>query len=72
MQEDKRAHLQKFIDGPAATPKAAKQKKSKLKKLERIGVEVGSTNDGKKWKASDQTDGPEEVGDAEKDSGNCH
>jgi ATPase subunit of ABC transporter with duplicated ATPase domains len=63
LQEDKRAHLQKFIDGPAATAKAAKQRKSKMKKLDRIGVEVGSTNDGKKWKASDQTEGPEEVCD---------
>jgi hypothetical protein len=34
-----------------------------MKKLDRIGVEVGSTNDGKKWKASDQTEGPEEVRD---------
>jgi hypothetical protein len=53
--------LKKFIEGPAATVKATKQKKSKLKKLERIGVEVGSANDGKKWKASDQAEGPEEA-----------
>mmetsp|Transcript_70098 Transcript_70098/g.158506 ORF Transcript_70098/g.158506 Transcript_70098/m.158506 type:complete len:442 (-) Transcript_70098:23-1348(-) len=51
LQKERKAHLQKFIDGGnSANVKAAKQRKSKMKKLERVGVE--EAGDGKKWKLS--------------------
>ena len=53
-QEAKRAHLQKYIDLHAQSGengvKASRQRKSKMKKLDKIGV---MAQDGKKWKASD-------------------
>lgn len=52
-QEAKRAHLQKYIDLHAQAGengvKAARQRKSKQKKLDKLGV---MAQDGKKWKAS--------------------
>jgi len=49
VQEDKRKHLQEYIDKHAESgengQKAAKQRKSKMKKLERLGME--STGSGK-------------------------
>jgi ATPase subunit of ABC transporter with duplicated ATPase domains len=52
-QEAKRAHLQKYIDLHAQAgengPKASRQRKSKMKKLDKLGV---MAQDGKKWKAS--------------------
>ena len=53
-QEAKRAHLQKYIDLHAQAGengvKASRQRKSKQKKLDKIGV---MSQEGKKWKASD-------------------
>mmetsp|Transcript_12990 Transcript_12990/g.28302 ORF Transcript_12990/g.28302 Transcript_12990/m.28302 type:complete len:591 (+) Transcript_12990:1-1773(+) len=53
-QEAKRAHLQKYIDLHAQAGengvKAAKQRKSRMKKLDKIGVMAAS--EGKKFKAS--------------------
>jgi ATPase subunit of ABC transporter with duplicated ATPase domains len=53
VQETKRAHLQKYVDLHASAGengvKAAKQRKSKMKKLDKLGV---MAQDGKKWKAS--------------------
>jgi ATPase subunit of ABC transporter with duplicated ATPase domains len=53
-QEAKRAHLQKYIDLHAQAGengvKASKQRKSKQKKLDKLGV---MSQEGKKWKASD-------------------
>jgi ATPase subunit of ABC transporter with duplicated ATPase domains len=61
-QEAKRAHLQKFIDLHAQSGengvKAARQRKSKMKKLDKLGV---MAQDGKKYKASYDGDA-EEVG----------
>ena len=52
-QEEKKAHLQKYIDLHSQAgengPKAAKQRKSKMKKLEKIGV---MATDGKRYKSS--------------------
>jgi len=52
-QEAKRAHLQRYIDLHAQSGengvKASKQRKSRMKKLDKIGV---MAQDGKKWKAS--------------------
>jgi ATPase subunit of ABC transporter with duplicated ATPase domains len=69
IQEDKRKHMQAYIDKHAESGengvKAAKQRKSKMKKLERIGMEAAGS--GKKFKIS--YDGPvedvEEVDDEE-------
>ena len=53
VQENKRAHLQKYIDLHAQSGengvKAARQRKSKMKKLDKLGV---MAQDGKKYKAS--------------------
>ena len=53
VQEIKRAHLQKYIDLHAQSGengvKAARQRKSKMKKLDKLGV---MAQDGKKYKAS--------------------
>jgi len=60
LQEEKQKHLIKnaeFLGG--ANMKAAKQRKSKLKKLDRVGV--GAAQDGKKWKMSDQAEAAEVV-----------
>jgi ATP-binding cassette, subfamily F, member 3 len=59
-QEEKKAHLQKYIDLHSQAgengPKAARQKKSKIKKLEKIGV---MSQEGKRWKASYDGDAEE-------------
>ena len=59
-QEAKRAHLQKYIDLHAQAGengvKAARQRKSKQKKLDKLGV---MAQDGKKWKASYDGDAEE-------------
>jgi len=66
-QEEKKAHLQKYIDLHSQAgengPKAARQKKSRLKKLDKIGV---MAQDGKRWKASYDGDA-EEVEEYEED-----
>ena len=66
-QEAKRAHLQKYIDLHAQAGengvKAARQRKSKQKKLDKLGV---MAQDGKKWKASYDGDA-EEVEDFKED-----
>ena len=66
-QEAKRAHLQKFIDKHAESGengvKASKQRKSKMKKLDKLGV---MAQDGKKYKAS-YDGGAEEVEEVEED-----
>eukprot|EP00980_Cylindrotheca_fusiformis_P028778 scaffold22642_cov134-Cylindrotheca_fusiformis.AAC.33 len=66
-QESKRAHLQKYIDLHAQSGengvKAARQRKSKMKKLDKLGV---MSQDGKKWKASYDGDA-EEVEEVEED-----
>jgi len=59
VQEAKRSHLQTLIDGKCSTPKEAKQRKSRMKKMERLGVEAAG--EGKKFKLSDQQYGAEEV-----------
>lgn len=60
IQETKRAHLQKYIDLHSQAGengvKAAKQRKSKMKKLDKIGV---MAQDGKKWKSSYDGDAEE-------------
>lgn len=52
-QEAKKAHLQKYIDLHSQAGengvKAAKQRKSKMKKLEKVGM---MNQEGKRWKAS--------------------
>ena len=52
-QEAKKAHLQKYIDLHSQAGengvKAARQRKSKMKKLEKVGM---MAQEGKKWKAS--------------------
>lgn len=54
-QEAKRAHLQKYIDLHAQAGengvKAARQRKSRMKKLDKLGV-MAAGGDGKKFKAS--------------------
>jgi ATPase subunit of ABC transporter with duplicated ATPase domains len=64
-QEAKRAHLQKYIDLHAQAGengvKASKQRKSKMKKLDKLGV---MAQDGKRWKASYDGDA-DEVEDVE-------
>ena len=59
-QEAKKAHLQKYIDLHAQAGengvKAARQRKSKMKKLDKIGV---MAQDGKKYKASYDGDAEE-------------
>ena len=66
-QEAKRAHLQKYIDLHAQAgengPKASRQRKSKMKKLDKLGV---MAQDGKRWKASYDGDA-EEVDEVEED-----
>jgi len=66
-QEAKREHLQKYIDLHAQAGengvKAARQRKSKQKKLDKLGV---MAQDGKKWKASYDGDA-EEVEDFKED-----
>jgi ATP-binding cassette subfamily F protein 3 len=66
-QEAKKAHLQKYIDLHSEAgengPKASRQRKSKMKKLDKIGV---MAQDGKRWKASDGLDA-EEVEEYEED-----
>jgi ATPase subunit of ABC transporter with duplicated ATPase domains len=53
IQETKRTHLQKYIDLHSQAgengPKAARQRKSKMKKMDKLGV---MAKDGSKWKAS--------------------
>lgn len=60
IQEAKRAHLQKYIDLHAQSGengvKASRQRKSKMKKLDKLGV---MAQDGKKWKSSDGVDAEE-------------
>ena len=64
-QEAKRAHLQKYIDLHAQAGengvKAARQRKSKMKKLDKLGV---MAQDGRKWKASYDGDAEEVRWDA--------
>lgn len=59
-QEAKRAHLQKYIDLHAQAGengvKASRQRKSKMKKLDKLGI---MAQDGKKWKASYDGDAQE-------------
>uniref|UniRef100_A0A7S4ABI0 ABC transporter domain-containing protein n=2 Tax=Pseudo-nitzschia australis TaxID=44445 RepID=A0A7S4ABI0_9STRA len=59
-QEAKRAHLQRYIDLHAQSGengvKASKQRKSRMKKLDKIGV---MAQDGKRWKASYDGDAQE-------------
>ena len=66
-QESKKAHLQKYIDLHSQSgengPKAARQKKSKMKKLEKVGM---MNQEGKRWKASYDGDA-EEVEEVEED-----
>eukprot|EP00537_Pseudo-nitzschia_pungens_P019192 CAMPEP_0172411862 /NCGR_PEP_ID=MMETSP1061-20121228/77609_1 /TAXON_ID=37318 /ORGANISM="Pseudo-nitzschia pungens, Strain cf. pungens" /LENGTH=908 /DNA_ID=CAMNT_0013148077 /DNA_START=193 /DNA_END=2919 /DNA_ORIENTATION=- len=66
-QEAKRAHLQKYIDLHAQAGengvKASKQRKSRMKKLDKIGV---MAQDGKRWKASYDGDA-QEVEEVEED-----
>ena len=66
-QEAKRAHLQKYIDLHAQAGengvKASRQRKSKMKKLDKLGV---MAQDGKRWKASYDGDA-EEVEDVEEE-----
>ena len=66
-QEAKRAHLQKYIDLHAQAGengvKASRQRKSKMKKLDKLGV---MAQDGKKWKASYDGDA-EEVEEVEEE-----
>eukprot|EP00536_Pseudo-nitzschia_multiseries_P009250 jgi/Psemu1/200235/e_gw1.253.52.1 len=66
-QEAKRAHLQKYIDLHAQSGengvKASKQRKSRMKKLDKIGV---MAQDGKRWKASYDGDA-QEVEEVEED-----
>mmetsp|Transcript_26430 Transcript_26430/g.62074 ORF Transcript_26430/g.62074 Transcript_26430/m.62074 type:complete len:890 (-) Transcript_26430:2931-5600(-) len=66
-QEAKRAHLQKYIDLHAQAGengvKASRQRKSKMKKLDKLGV---MAQDGKRWKASYDGDA-EEVDDVEEE-----
>lgn len=66
-QEAQRAHLQKYIDLHAQSGengvKAARQRKSKMKKLDKLGV---MAQDGKRWKASYDGDA-EEVEEVEED-----
>lgn len=60
VQEKKREHLQKYIDLHAQAGengvKAARQRKSKMKKLDKLGV---MAQDGKKWKSSYDGDADE-------------
>ena len=60
IQETKRAHLQKYIDLHSQAgengPKAARQRKSRMKKMDKLGV---MAQDGKKWKASYDGDAEE-------------
>jgi ATPase subunit of ABC transporter with duplicated ATPase domains len=60
-QEAKKAHLQKYIDLHSQAGengvKAAKQRKSKMKKLDKLGVMAAG--EGKKWKASYDGDADE-------------
>ena len=60
-QEAKKAHLQKYIDLHSQAGengvKAAKQRKSKMKKLDKLGVMAAG--EGKKWKASYDGDAAE-------------
>lgn len=66
-QEAKRAHLQKYIDLHAQAGengvKAARQRKSKMKKLDKLGV---MSQDGKRYKASYDGDA-DEVDEVEED-----
>ena len=66
-QEEKKAHLQKYIDLHSQAgengPKASKQRKSRMKKMDKIGV---MAQDGKRWKASYDGDA-EEVEEYEED-----
>lgn len=66
-QEAKRQHLQKYIDLHAQAGengvKAARQRKSKMKKLDKLGV---MAQDGKRWKASYDGDA-EEIEEVEDD-----
>jgi len=59
-QEAKKAHLQKYIDLHSQAgengPKAARQRKSKMKKLEKVGM---MNQEGKRWKASYDDDAEE-------------
>lgn len=59
-QEAKRAHLQKYIDLHSQAgengPKASRQRKSKMKKLDKLGV---MSQEGKKYKASYDGDAEE-------------
>jgi ATP-binding cassette subfamily F protein 3 len=61
IQETKRAHLQKYVDLHAQSGengvKASKQRKSKMKKLDKLGV-MAQTGSGK-WKASDGVEAEE-------------
>jgi|GEM_PF-680165 len=65
-QEMKRAHLQEYITKHAKAkengPKAAAQRKSRMKKLDRLGVEAAAANKGGKYKASEDG-GAEEIED---------
>jgi ATPase subunit of ABC transporter with duplicated ATPase domains len=58
VQEARRQHMQKFIDDHAKAgengPKAAAQRKSRMKKMERLGVEAAG-GDGRRYKASYDT-----------------
>lgn len=60
VQENKRAHLQKYIDLHSQSGengvKAARQRKSKMKKLDKLGV---MAQEGKKYKASYDGDAEE-------------
>lgn len=66
-QEAKKAHLQKYIDLHSQSgengPKAARQRKSRMKKLEKVGT---MNQEGKRWKASYDGDA-EEVEEYEED-----
>uniref|UniRef100_A0A7S2RU54 ABC transporter domain-containing protein n=1 Tax=Mucochytrium quahogii TaxID=96639 RepID=A0A7S2RU54_9STRA len=71
-QEMKRAHMTEYIIKHAKAgengPKAARQRKSRMKKLERLGVEAAAQSKGGKFKASydgDAEDVEEEVDEDE-------
>eukprot|EP00928_Gymnodinium_smaydae_P023369 TRINITY_DN19313_c0_g4_i1.p1 TRINITY_DN19313_c0_g4~~TRINITY_DN19313_c0_g4_i1.p1 ORF type:complete len:750 (-),score=137.99 TRINITY_DN19313_c0_g4_i1:76-2325(-) len=66
VQEEKKEHMQKYITEHAQLgnngPNAAKQRKSRMKKMERVGMEAAAAIEGRKIKSS--YDGNQEEVDA--------
>jgi len=56
VQEERKEHMQKYIDEHAQLgnngPNAAKQRKSRMKKMERVGMEAAAAIEGRKIKSS--------------------